>query len=151
PAAALSLKSGYSYGIAVMVIAALCYVHRWVGRRPDRGTAVLLLLFAAMACMWFELSALEDPVGRWDRPIKFVLGAVWLLFAVAHPPRPMAFFWGLAVGAAGAGLTGLWQVHVQALPRATGYTNASQWGNLALLMATLLAVQAGVHWQQLRR
>ncbi|MET1115240.1 MAG: O-antigen ligase family protein [Comamonas sp.] len=151
PAAALSLKSGYSYGIAVMVIAALCHVHRWAGRRPDGGTAALLLLFLAMACMWFELSALEDPVARWDRPVKFVLGAICLLFAVACPPRPAAFFWGLAVGAAGAGLTGLWQVHVQELARATGYTNAIQWGNIALLMATLLAVQAGVHWQQLRR
>ena len=151
PAAALAFKSGYSYGIAVMVIAALCNVHRWAGRRPDRGTTLLLVLFLAMACMWFELSALEDPLGRWDRPIKFVLGAICLLFAVAYPPRPAAFFWGLVVGTVGAGLTGLWQVHVQALPRATGYTNAIQWGNLALLMATLLAVQAGVHWQQLRR
>jgi len=151
PAAALAFKSGYSYGIAVMVIAALCNVHRWAGRRPDRGTTLLLVLFLAMACMWFELSALEDPVARWDRPIKFVLGAACLLFAVVYPPRPAAFFWGLVVGTVGAGLTGLWQVHVQALPRATGYTNAIQWGNIALLMATLLAVQAGVHWQQLRR
>ncbi|MCD2512558.1 O-antigen ligase family protein [Comamonas endophytica] len=151
PAAALSLKSGYSYGIAIMVIAALCWVHRWALRRPDRGTLLLLVLFAAMACMWFELSALEDAARRWDRPVKFLLGAMCLLFAMAHPPRPAAFFWGLVVGTIGGGLTGLWQVHVLQLPRATGYTNAIQWGNIALLMATLLAVQAGVHWQQLRR
>lgn len=150
PAAALALKSGYSYGIAVMVIAALCYGRHWVARRPDRGTALLLLLFVAMACMWFELSALETPTARWDRPSKFLLGAICLLFAMVYPPRPAAFFWGLAVGTIGAGLTGLWQVHVQELPRATGYTNAIQWGNIALLMATLLAVQAGVHWRQLR-
>ncbi len=150
PAAALSLKSGYSYGIAVMVIAALCYARRWAGRRPDRGTVLLLLLFIAMAFMWYQLSALETEIARWDRPSKFLLGAICLLFAVTYPPRPAAFSWGLAVGSIGAGLTGVWQVYGMGLERATGYTNAIQWGNIALLMATTLAVQAGVHWQQLR-
>ena len=150
PAAALSLKSGYSYGIAVMVFAALCYSRRWVGRRPDKGTVLLLVLFVAMAFMWYLLSALETEVARWDRPSKFLLGSICLLFALAYPPRPAAFFWGLVAGSIGAGLTGLWQVYVQGLERATGHTNAIQWGNIALLMATILAVQAGVHWQQLR-
>jgi len=150
PAAALSLKSGYSYGIAVMVLAALGYSRNWVVRKPEKGTLLLLLLFVAMAGMWYLLSALETPTARWDRPVKFLLGAICLLFAMVYPPRPAAFFWGLAIGSVGGGLTGLWQVHVQDLPRATGYTNAIQWGNIALLMAAMLAVQAGVHWRQLR-
>ncbi|GGB98610.1 hypothetical protein GCM10007205_04900 [Oxalicibacterium flavum] len=70
------------------------------------------------------------------------------MYAVTFPPKRQAFYWGLAIGCAGAGLTGLWQVYHLELERANGYTNAIQWGNVALLMATMLAIQLSVFWHE---
>lgn len=147
PGLALWLRSGYSYGAALMLLGALCFAPRWLRRRPDPGTLWLAALLCAMGVMWFGLSQLEVPLARWDRPVKFVLGAVCLLFVAACPPRAQAFQWGLVVGGMGAGALGLWQVYGQGMERATGYTNAIQWGNTALLIAIWLAVHIAVYWR----
>ncbi|MDD2711545.1 MAG: O-antigen ligase family protein [Simplicispira sp.] len=150
PALALWLPSGYSYGAALFLLGALLFAPQWLQARPDRKTQLLALFFLLMAVAWYQLSALESGAGRWDRPVKFLLGIACLLYAVQFPPPRRAFFWGLAVGCVGAGLKGLWQVYHLDFERATGGTNAIQWGNIALLMALLLALQAGIFWRDLR-
>ena len=148
PALALWLRSGYSYGAGLMVLGALCFLPRWVGRRQAGGTWLLAGLFLGMAVMWYFLSALDGGTGVYDRPTKFILGAVSLLFAMCYPPTARIFLWGIPLGSAGAGLMALWQVGVQGLDRATGYTNAIQWGNMALLLACFSCIYATVFWRQ---
>ena len=48
------------------------------------------------------------------------------------------------------GALAAWQVWGPGLERATGYTNAIQWGNLALLLACLAAVPLALYWRQHR-
>jgi len=148
PALALWLPSGYSWGAALLLLGALCFAPQWLRKVPDARACTLAALLCLMALLWYALSALESASGRWDRPLKFLLAAVCLLFASAYPPRAAAFQRGLPVGCLGAGVLALWQVYAQGLARASGFTNAIQWGNLALLLALWLAAHAIIFWPQ---
>jgi O-antigen ligase len=148
PGLAVWLRSGYSYGAGLLVLGALLFLPRWVGRRQQPGTWLLVALFLGMAVMWYFLSVLDGGTGQFDRPVKFILGAVGLLFAMCHPPTARIFLWGIPLGSAGAGFMALWQVCVQGMERATGYTNAIQWGNMALLLACFSCIYAIFYWRQ---
>lgn len=148
PGLALWLRSGYSYGAGLMALGALCFLPRWIGRRQAPGTWLLAGLFLAMAVMWYFLSALDGGIGQWDRPLKFILAAACLLFAMCFPPVVRVFLWGIPLGSAGAGFMALWQVVVQGMDRATGYTNAIQWGNMALLLSCFSCLYAAVFWRE---
>jgi len=150
PALALWVPSGYSYGALLLLLGSLCFAPVWLRRCPGAGTTGLALLMLGMGGMWFLLS-LDTGFGRWDKGLKWMLGALCLLFAVQYPPRPRAFMLGLPIGCIGMGVLGLWQTLGQGMERATGYTNAIQWGNLALLLACLSAVPLLVFWHAYRR
>lgn len=150
PALALWVPSGYSYGALILLLGALVFCPVWLRRKPDGATLGLALLLVGMGCMWFLLS-LDVGSARWDKGLKWLLGAVSLLFVVAYPPRLGAFNGGLPVGCIGMGLLALWQTQVLGMERATGYTNAIQWGNLALLLACLTAVPLGIYWRTHRQ
>lgn len=147
PALALWVPSGYSYGALVLLLGALCFSPVWLRHRPDGATLGLALLLVGMGSMWFLLS-LDTGFGRWDKGLKWILGAVVLLFTVAFPPRPQAFAMGLPIGCIGMGTLALWQTLGLGMERATGYTNAIQWGNLALLLSCLTAVPLAVFWRE---
>lgn len=148
PGLALWLRSGYSYGAGLMTLGALCFLPRWVVRRQLAGTWLLAGLFLGMAVMWYSLSELDGGLGQWDRPLKFMLGAFSLMFAMCYPPTARIFLWGIPLGSAGAGAMALWQVGIQGMDRATGYTNAIQWGNMALLLACFSCIYAAVFWRE---
>lgn len=61
----------------------------------------------------------------------------------------MRWLWaGIAVGACGAGLIGLYQALVLHLPRANGFTNAIQYGGLSLLLGLMCSVALLVLWDR---
>lgn len=146
PAVALVLQSGYSYGAALLFIAALVSVYKWPRMPHDSGTWLLVASMLAMSVLWVALADPQESSGRWDRPVKFLVAAACLLYLTAYPPRPRAIYWGLVVGCIGAGAVAMWQIHVEGAPRASGFptkhTNAIQWGNLALLMSVMMLLQA---------
>ena len=149
PALALWVPSGYSYGAVLLLLGALGSAPSWLRRPPGRSTLGLALLLLGMGLMWFLLS-LDTGFGRWDKGLKWILGVPCLLFAVAFPPRPQAFIAGLPIGCAGMGALALWQTVGLRMERAEGFTNAIQWGNLALLLACLAAVPLAVFWRERR-
>ena len=146
PALALWVPSGYSYSALILLLGALIFSPVWLRRRPDRATLGLAVLLVGMGGMWFLLS-LDMGTARWDKGLKWLLGAVSLLFVVAYPPRPHAFNFGLPIGCIGMGVLALWQTQGLGMERATGYTNTIQWGNLALLLACLAVVPLVVFWR----
>lgn len=146
PALALWVPSGYSYSALILLLGALIFSPVWLRRRPDKTTLGLALLFVGMGGMWFLLS-LDMGTARWDKGLKWMLGAVSLLFVVAYPPRPRAFTFGLPIGCIGMGVLALWQTQGLGMARATGYTNTIQWGNLALMLACLAVVPLVVFWR----
>lgn len=149
PALALWVPSGYSYAAALLLLGAVCFAPVWLRRRPDGATLGLVVLILGMGCLTFLLS-LEAGVNRWDKALKWLLGALCLLYITASPPRPGAFLAGLPIGCIGMGGLAMWQAWGLGLERATGFTNAIQWGNLALLLACLTAVPLAVLWRQHR-
>jgi len=146
-ALALWVPSGYSYAALLLLLGAVCSAPHWLRQRPDHTTLGLALLLAGMGCVSFALS-LDAGWARWDKGVKWLLGIPCLLYIVTAPPRPTTFMTGLPIGCTGMGLLALWQVAGQGLERANGYTNAIQWGNLALLLACLTAVCLAVFWRQ---
>ncbi len=146
-ALALWIPSGYSYAALLLLLGALCFAPLWLRSRPDKATLVLSLLLVGMGCMWFLLT-LDTGMSRWDKGLKWLLGALCLLYVTACPPPPQAFLAGLPIGCIGMGALAVWQIWGLGMERATGYTNAIQWGNLALLLACLTAVPLVVFWRQ---
>ena len=147
PAFALWIRTGPSYGAAVLLLGTLCFTPRWIKSRPASGTWALALVLLGMAVLWLELTT-QQGFHRWDRPIKWALGALCLFYAAACAPRPSAFFFGLPIGCIGMGGLALWQVFGQGMERATGYTSAIPWGDTALLLACFNGVYAAIFWKE---
>lgn len=86
-----------------------------------------------------------------DRSLKYLLVFLAVPALLVRRPSEAALNWGCWAGAIGAGLTALFQVGVLGWERAAGYTNAIQFGNLALLLAAwsgVRAMRAPQRWQK---
>lgn len=149
PGLALWVHSGPSYGAALLLLGTMLFIPRWTNVRPAKGTWVLAALLLAMAVLWYELTT-QLGVQRLDRPVKWALGALCLFYAAAYPPRASAFFLGLPIGCIGMGGLALWQIYVQGMARATGYTSAIPWGDTALLLACFTGVHTAIFWRNRR-
>lgn len=150
PALALWLPSGYSWGAVVLLLASLASLHRWPRHRPDRNTVILALAILAMGLVWVLQSDGQGSSARWDKFSKYALALPCLFFATAYPPSFKALRMGVVVGCIGAGLIACWQVYGVGLDRASGHTNAIQFGNLALLLAIMLVLALVCSFQSLR-
>ncbi|MGP1629441.1 MAG: O-antigen ligase family protein, partial [Giesbergeria sp.] len=149
PGLALWLPSGYSYGAVLLLLGALLTLHRWPRQPHDAFTWWFGVSMLAMAVLWALQADPAEHFGRADRPAKYALGALCLLFVTVYPPKPRALLAGLVVGSLGAGGIAVWQMYGLHAERAWGHTNAIQYGNLALCLAAMLALYAGAVWSQL--
>ena len=146
-ALSLGLRSGYSLGAVLLLALGLA---AWPGVLTGRvrwspplaawaGAVALMGGVWSMHIVDANGQLITDSLGL-DRCVKY-LGALLMLPALlVRRPAAAALGWGCALGAIGAGLTALWQVQVQHLDRAEGYTNAIQFGNLALLLGLCSAI-----------
>ncbi len=146
-ALALALPSGFATGAVLLLLLGLA---RWPGLLAGRirGSRPMALWAGTVLVMGLVWSMhITDANGRLvtstlglDRCLKYLLVLLLLPALLAQAPRAGALRWGSALGAIGAALMALWQLQVQHLDRAQGFTNAIQFGNLALL----LGLHAGV-------
>jgi O-antigen ligase len=106
------------------------------------------LILASMAS--YALSQLfgilihELSVSEFDRPLRFILAGIALLYLLNYPPRPDFFWAGIGLGAIGAGLWALWQVVINETTRAGGFTMIIQFGNISLLLGLISLL--GIIW-----
>ena len=138
PALALTVPSGYSIGALMMCgLGLLTWMQCPKLLFTQPRLCRLALAFAGLAALWAMDAALSEPLkaNAFDRPAKFALALLAMPAVVRVPPPVRSLTWGVWLGALGAALTAAWQVHVSGLDRAWGYTNAIQFGNLALLLA----------------
>lgn len=151
PALALWLPSGYSWGAILLLLLALATSWQWLRAKPDAATLALAATMILMALMW---GVQADPAlgsARWDRVTKYVLAIPCLLMLAVYAPRPGALVWGVCVGSLGALGVAWWQITQAQLPRASGYTNAIQFGNLALLLGIMAGTFAFVCYRRLNK
>ena len=146
PGLALWLPSGYSYGALLLALLALAATPLWWRRPIDHATRWLALTFLAVGALWLLPTETSASWAGLERALKYLLATLCLLYAVAAPPDPRALWAGLAVGGWGSGLLALYQRLVQELERATGFTNAVQYGDLSLLLGAMCAVGLLARW-----
>lgn len=148
-ALALALPSGYSLGALLLLALGLA---AWpavltgrAGRSPALGVWAIAVVL--MGLVWSM--HMTDGSGRLithslglDRVLKYLAVLLALPALLVRRPQAWALRWGCAVGACGAGLTAAWQVMLRHMARAEGYTNAIQFGNLALLLGVCSGIWA---------
>ncbi len=148
PGLALWLPSGYSYGAVLLLVAALASVPVW-GRQPAPRVAWwLAAAFACMAAVWMLDIGPTWGWGSMDRPLKYLLALPCIFYLMVFEPRASWLWMGIAVGAVGSGLISLYQVFWLSLPRANGFTNAIQYGNLSMLLAVMSGLLLVVQWRR---
>lgn len=155
PGLALWLPSGYSWGAALLLLCALASCGVWLRRPLARSSWLLLLVMLGMGSLWLLDMGAGSSARDFDKPSKYLLALPCLAYVLAFPPR-LAWLWGgVWLGACGSGAVALYQTSVLHLPRATGFTNAIQYGDLSLLLGLMCAVLLLVdwprwkHWQRL--
>lgn len=155
PALALWLPSGYAWGAALLALSALAAAPDW-WRAPiePRQARWLVLSFGIMALAWLHGSDWSSGLSVLNKPLRYGVAVISLLYALRHPPDARWLLAGVAVGAACGGLRALYDVQVLGLerpwftPRQTA--NAIQLGNLSGLMGLMCWLQLLVFWQRWR-
>jgi O-antigen ligase len=138
----LTVKSGYSYGAALLLLAAVCYLAT-KPRLPithDDGiiVAALTSMFGVALLIYFVH---DNEISTLDQASRCLLSVPIMFLLLKFPPRPVCLWSGLALGTIGAGLLAAWQVHWGGLLRADGFvTSAIPFGNIALTMGLLCVV-----------
>lgn len=151
PGLALWLPSGYSYGAGLLLVGALVWLRGWTRLPTDSRTWWLALSWLAMGSVWLlDASSGDYGLRGVDRPSKYLIALLSLFFVAAHAPRIPWFWAGLAVGAAGSGIVAIYQMSVLGLSRATGFTNAIQYGDLSLYLGLACAVMLLGLWGRWR-
>lgn len=169
PALALSAPSGYSWGAVLILCAAALSVRAWLGQRVQASTVLLALCMVALAAVWGVEANLAAGWSTLDRPSKFLLAIPCLMFLAWCRPPARWIAAGVLAGAVGAGVTALAQWHgchaglqvgglysaercwIVVSPtdaRVSGYTNAIQFGNIALLLGLMSLVALAVRWSR---
>lgn len=150
-ALALAVSSGYSLGALVLLLASasLLWKRPQLGlQRQDRLLIATLLLYF----LYYTANMLlhGDPMRELDMPLRALLAVPVLLLLLAYPPRPLAWWAGVAIGAMAGTALALWQFIVQDMPRPDAATsNAIHYGNVSMLLGMLSL--AGIEWASLQR
>jgi len=157
-ALSLAVKSGYSYGTALLLLAALITLPQWWPRRPHDAALRWLafgFLFAGSVAL---LDVIRSGLGArgLEAPLKFFAVPLLLYFLATVPPKGRAIWAGAACGAL-LGLASAWYYShfaPELLPagRAARYLHPIQLGNIAMLLALIAACSLRArprHWQLL--
>ena len=157
-ALSLALKSGYSYGAALLLVTALASLPVWWRDRPrDAALRWLAAAFVAAGLLaLFDVIRSGSGLRGLDLPLKFLLTPLVLYFVATVPPKGRAIWAGAACGAL-LGLASAWYYShfaPELLPagRAARYLHPIQLGNIAMLLALIAACSLRAkprHWQLL--
>ncbi|MBE3023597.1 O-antigen ligase [Janthinobacterium sp. GW458P] len=150
-ALSLAVTSGYSFGALPLLLASTCLLWKRPRLNLQRqdylllGT-LLLYFFVFTANMLYH----ADPTRELDIPLRALLAAPVLLLLLAYPPRPAAWWSGVAIGAIASAALAFWQLIVLHLERPQAATsNAIHYGNASMLLGMLLL--CGLGWAREQR
>ena len=137
-ALSLVVPSGYSLGAIVLLMFGLGYL--WVRPYP-RLKAEDWYVIAALATYFF-VGALSNlihqlPHSSYDNLSRFLLAVPVLLLLLRVPVMPVFCWMGVAVGALGSGIFAIWDFYTSN-DRANGFTNAIQFGDIAIIFSCML-------------
>lgn len=150
-ALALAVNSGYSYGALTLLLASTYLLWKRPRLNLQRrdylilGT-LLLYFFIFTANMLYH----ADPTRELDMPLRALLAVPVLLLLLAYPPRPAAWWTGLAIGAIAGAALATWQLFSNSSVRPLAATsNAIHYGNVSMLFGMLSL--CGLEWASRQR
>ena len=145
-ALALAFNSGYSLGALLLLLSSIFLLWKRPHLRLKHSDYLLLgtlflYFFIYAANMLFH----ADPGREFDMPLRALLALPVLLLLLAYPPRPAAWWAGVAVGAISGAALAFWQFIIQDTPRPLAATsNAIHYGNVSMLFSMLCL--CGIEW-----
>lgn len=134
-ALSLCVPSGYSWGSGALALLAIVTWRSWRKRLViSSSLSALVVIFVWMALIWGS----SFDTGAWkthnDYLLKYILAVLALCCAVGLGISGRSVIWGVVVGALGAAVVAGHQVFFLHLDRAHGFTNAIQFGGIALFL-----------------
>jgi O-antigen ligase len=130
----LAIPSGYSYGAVGALLCAIFGAKAAFQKGFDLNTKYLVTSMVIMAFVW---GVGFDGWWSWtgsDLLPRYILAGGVLAVASVWGVRSGAIEWGLAAGALGALLIAWYQNHFLGITKATGHTNAIQYGGIAIYL-----------------
>ena len=131
----LCIPSGYSWGGAALAVLALVTCNKWYRQlRLTKDFLSLAAVFLLMALVW---GANFDAENWWvlnDYFLKYFLATLAFGCAVGLGVAGLYVIWGVTAGAVGAAAIAAYQVLYLHWDRANGFTNAIQFGGIALFL-----------------
>ncbi|MGK5027983.1 O-antigen ligase family protein [Janthinobacterium sp. MDT1-19] len=152
-ALALAVNSGYSLGALVLLLASSWLLWKRPRLNLQRRDYLLLGTLLLYFCV-FTANMLyhADPARELDIPLRALLAVPVLLLLLAYPPRPGAWWSGLAIGAISGAALAFWQFLVLEMYRPQAATsNAIHYGNVSMLFGMLALCGLGWAREQSRR
>ncbi|AYM78125.1 O-antigen ligase [Janthinobacterium sp. HH103] len=149
-ALALPVTSGYSLGALVLLLASSWLLWKRPRLNLQRQDYLMLGTLLLYFCI-FTANMLyhADPARELDIPLRALLAIPVLLLLIAYPPRPEAWWAGLAVGAIAGTALAMWQFFIQDMPRPLAATsNAIHYGNISILLGML--AMCGLDWASMQ-
>lgn len=150
-ALALAVNSGYSLGALVLLLASSWLLWKRPRLQLQRRDYLLMgVMLAYFLIFTANMLYHGDPARELDMPLRVLLAVPVLLLLLAYPPRPEAWWGGVASGAiAGAGVA-IWQMIALGEVRPYAATsNAIHYGNVSMLLG-LLSI-SGLGWAREQR
>lgn len=145
-ALALAVNSGYSLGALVLLLASSWLL--WKRPRLNLQRRDYLLMGVMLAYFFiFTANMLYhgDPARELDMPLRVLLAVPVLLVLLAYPPRPEAWWSGLAIGAiSGAALAASQFIPNSPFRPQAATSNAIHYGNVSMLFGMLSV--CGLEW-----
>lgn len=146
-----ALRSGYSYGAALLLVLSLwcvfapsCRAYRGAPPLSGDDRAVLGALLAYFVVALAATGWLSNDFGDLDQPMRAALTVpvLWMLLRI---PYDLRWLWGgVVLGVTLSVSIAWWQLHVLGYDRAEGYLNIIHFGNIALVFGAFCA--AGLQW-----
>lgn len=145
PALSLVLPSGYSYGPALLILVSLFSIRVWWGKwQLPKEVWWMWISFALLALSWLIDNWISGERGSaLEKPLKMLMTLPCLLYLTQRPPKARWLWHGVVIGAIGAAGIALYQASQLIYLvrtgefRANGFTNAIQFGNIALLLGII--------------
>lgn len=147
----LVIPSGYSVGGVLLLLAALPTLFSratWRGLRSEHCWFIFSFLF--FSGLWMVDAYLHTTgTDAYGRPSKIFAGCIVLLYLLRYPPRQEFIWAGVAAGAVATGFWSIYEKFILGAPRADGFTNAIQYGDISVLLGLLCVV--GLIWARGRK
>lgn len=145
-ALALAVGSGYSLGALALLLGSACLLWKHQRLELQRNDRLLIGTLLTYSLVFIVNMAFHgDPMREFDMPLRALLAVPVLLLLLAYPPRPEAWWAGVASGAIGGAVLAIWQFVVQHMPRPEAATsNAIHYGNVSMLLGMLAL--CGLEW-----